>query len=184
MKHRLAITLTLLAILCISSRRHEGLAAAAHHISGLLQTGDIKLLLGSPQVVSTYQERQNFGFQFGYTDGVMGSVADESNYLYFGSAKSATEHCNAQADSPQTQGVYRLTPEAVNPLRIAKARCRALLRPSGTHPGVHPQGIMGPFDRDYLGGGPVMRISDGKRSGILITYHAEFQYGQPRKDKA
>jgi hypothetical protein len=160
------------------------LAGISHAISATAQAADIKLVLGAPQVVSTYEQRQKFGFQFGYTDGVMGSVADQESYLYFGSAKSDSDYCNSQGDTPQTQGVYRLAPDAEDPLRIHKVKCRALLRPSGIHPGVHPHGIMGPFDRDYLGGGPVMRVSDGQHSGILIVYHAEFQYGQPRSGKA
>jgi len=154
--------------------------------------GDIKLSLGNPKIVSTYQQRKRFGFMFGYTDGVMGSVPNGKNFLYFGSAK--TGPCTSQLAglTPLTQGVYKLVPAPGNPLRIAQAECRALLKPSGQNPGVNitpcttpvTGPFAGPYDRDYLGGGPVMRISDGQQEGILIIYHSEFQYGEPREGKA
>lgn len=177
------IAFTLLTAPWSSAGQHDGMAAY-QRTSGPAQAGSIKLSLGSSQVVSTYQERKRFGFQFGYADGVMGGVTDDDNYLYFGSAKSAFASCNLAGSSPLTQGVYKLVPDGGNPLRIAKVKCRALLRPSGRNPGSHPQGLIGPYDRDYLGGGPVMRISDGQHCGILIVYHAEFQYGKPRPGKA
>lgn len=155
-----------------------------------LQAGDIKLTLGNPKTVSTYQQRKHFGFMFGYTDGVMGSVPNGKNFLYFGSAK--TGPCTSQLAglTPLTQGAYKLVPAQGNPLRIASAECRALLKPSGQNPGenlVHcttPITFSGPYDRDYLGGGPVMRISDGRQKGILMIYHAEYQYGEQREGKA
>src|SRR5215467_10257153 len=154
--------------------------------------GDIKLTLGNPKTVSTYQQRKRFGFMFGYTDGVMGSVPNGKNFLYFGSAK--TGPCTSQLAglTPLTQGVYKLVPAPGNPLSIAQAECRALLKPSGQNPGENitpcttpvTGPFAGPYDRDYLGGGPVMRIRDGQQEGILIIYHSEFQYGEPRHGKA
>lgn len=165
---------------------------AASVISHSPQARDIKLTLGNPKTVSTYQQRKRFGFLFGYTDGVMGSVINGKNFLYFGSAK--TGPCTSQLAglTPLTQGVYKLVPEPGNPLSIVQAECRALLKPSGQNPGINitpcttpiTGPFAGPYDRDYLGGGPVMRISDGQQEGILIIYHSEFQYGEPRKGKA
>src|SRR6267142_2070291 len=140
----------LIAIALVAGFRNKTLMAAVSPAPG------IQLSLGAPQVVSTYKQLQQFGFEFGYADGVMGAVADDDNYLYFGSAKSAFFSCSLGGSTPRTQGVYKLVPQAGNPLHIASARCRALLQPSGPHAGVNPQGSVGPYDRDYLGGGPVI----------------------------
>jgi hypothetical protein len=148
------------------------------------------LSLGACQVVSTCEQRYQFGFQFGYVDGVMGAVAREggatgaqSSYLYFGSAKSAggSDHCPG---TPNTQGAYALVPAVERPAHISTAKCSALLTPVNRHGNRNPQGIIGPYDRDYLGGGPSIRIKDGDRDLILLIYHAEFQFGPPRKGLA
>ncbi len=179
------IALALLAIALLSSWRRSALASAVHskpapaHVPEL--PAEPRLSIGAAHTVSTYAERQRLGFQFGYVDGVMGSVPDEDNYLYFGSAKSADLSCQMVGNTPQTQGVYTLVPAPGNPLQIASARCTALLRPSAHKPGVITPSPIGPYDRDYLGGGPVMRISDGRLQGILIIYHAEFQFAKPQR---
>lgn len=164
-------------------------------LSNSPHAGDIKINVGYPNRVSTYEQRKQFGFVFGYTDGVMGSVVNGNNFLYFGSAQTGhTGPCASQVAgvTPDTQGVYKLVPASGNPLTIARADCRALLKTSGQTPGkgltpcpTPVTGLfVGPYDRDYLGGGPVMRVSDGEHEGILIIYHAEYQYGQAPKGKA
>ncbi len=137
--------------------------------------------LSACRVVSTYQERCNFGFQFGYVDGVMGAVKEPNGYLYFGSAKSNSTTCRG---TPNTQGVYRLVPDANDPTHINSAVCSALLFPLNKQGNLTPRGVTGPYDSDYLGGGPAMEITDGPNKFILLTYHAEFQYGQPRSNLA
>ena len=136
--------------------------------------------LGACQVVSTCEQRYQLGFQFGYVDGVMGAV----DGLYFGSAKSAAGNAGACQGTPDTQGVYRLTPSADHPAHISAADCHALLSPVNSHGNQNPQGFTGPYDRDYLGGGPSIKIKDGQTEIILLIYHAEFQYGSPRKGLA
>ena len=144
------------------------------------------LSLGACQVVSTCEQRYQFGFQFGYVDGVMGAVAldgstatAQSGYLYLGSAKSASRPGPCKG-TPNTQGVYTLVPPVDRPAHISSADCNALLSPVNSHGNRNPQGVTGPYDRDYLGGGPAMKIKDGDTNLILLIYHAEFQYGSPR----
>lgn len=144
-------------------------------------SADSHFSLSACRVVSCYQERYNLGFQFGYVDGVMGAVKEWRGYLYFGSAKSNSTTCKG---TPNTQGVYRLVPDANEPTKIRTADCNALLMPLNQHGNLTPRGITGPYDSDYLGGGPAMEISDGSNRMILLTYHAEFQYGKPRADKS
>src|SRR5215467_1733939 len=111
-----------------------------------------QLVLGGQQVVSTYQERYRSGFEFGYVDGVMGGVKGPNGYQFFGSAKSGLFNCSLGGNTPRTQGVYPLKASADDPVQTFSARCHALLMPSG---------LAGAYDRDYLGGGPAMRITDG-----------------------
>lgn len=139
------------------------------------------LSLGACQIVSTCEQRYQFGFQFGYVDGVMGAVARDGStataqkgFLYFGSAKSASS--NICKGTPNTQGVYTLVPPVDGPTHIGSADCNALLSPVNLHGNRKPQGITGPYDRDYLGGGPAIKIKDGYTDLILLIYHAEFQY--------
>jgi hypothetical protein len=137
------------------------------------------LVLGEAQVVSTSAQRLSQGFEFGYVDGVMGGVKDAAGrYQYFGSAKSDPSTCTLS--NAAIQGVYPLSSSADDPVHTFSAKCTALLQPSGKNPGVLPAKgpivITGPYDRDYLGGGPALTISDGTHTGILITYHSEFQY--------
>jgi hypothetical protein len=148
------------------------------------------LSLGACQVVSTCEQRYQFGFQFGYVDGVMGAIAREdatagtqNGSLYFGSAKSASgsDQCPG---TPNTQGVYALVPAVERPTHISSADCSALITPVNRHGNRNPQGIAGPYDRDYLGGGPSIEIKDGDHDLILLIYHAEFQFGPTRKGLA
>src|ERR1700754_660328 len=138
--------------------------------------------LGKAHLVATYAKRSSQGFEFGYVDGVMGGVKGPNGYQFYGSAKSAFFSCSLGGNTPRTQGVYALSASAADPVHTFSAKCRALLQPSGKNPGMLPAKgpivITGPYDRDYLGGGPAMRISDSTHSGILLIYHSEFQYNR------
>jgi hypothetical protein len=130
-----------------------------------------ELSAGNPINVATYAQRTDLGFRFGFVDGVMGGVRDNDSYVFFGSAQT-----NAQCKgTPNTQGVYRLVPDPSDPTRDFSSNCKALLEDS---PGTPNGSYDGPFDRDYVGGGPALRIdsTDGSR-GILLVYHAEFHWG-------
>jgi hypothetical protein len=132
--------------------------------------------------VANYSTRTSQGFKFGYADGVLGAVRSGSQYLLFGSAMSNATTCtsgtNKLAATPQTQGIYTLLSSGSDPTQIGTARCAALLSPETT---ASDGTDNGPFDRDYLGGGPVMRITsaDGTRTGILTIFHSEYQWGPP-----
>jgi len=143
--------------------------------------GGFNFTVGACSVASTYQERCTLGFQFGYVDGVMGAAHTPDGLLYFGSAKSGSSAtCSGPGSSPDTQGMYRLYPDANNPSHVIAAACDALLYPLNKHGNLTPRGVTGPYDSDYLGGGPTMEIADGDKKLILLTYHSEFQYGEAR----
>ncbi len=126
-------------------------------------------------VFADYTTRNNLGFQFGFADGVLGAVSGPNHTVMFGSAFSApAAKCSG---TPSTQGIYRIYAEPDDPATLDNARCVALLSPEG---GNLDGGTTGPFDRNYLGGGPALRVtnpSDSSKTGILVVYHAEFQWG-------
>ncbi len=128
--------------------------------------------LGPAIVVATAEQRRDQGFQYGYSDGTLGAVRSDLQVVFFASGRS-----NARCDgTPDTQGVYRLFSDASNRSTIT-APCTAVLR---RQEGSAPDGsALGAFDRDYLGGGPALRVTseDGRQTGILLVYHAEFHWG-------
>jgi hypothetical protein len=129
--------------------------------------------IGPGTVVLPLGARQQIGFQFGPVDGVMGGVKKSpGHYRFFGAAQSL--NTAACPGTPGVQGVYAFTSDlSVSPPTFT-SDCVALLHPSG--PPVKT-GIDGAFDRNYVGGGPTMRVRhpDG-RPGILLVYHAEVQW--------
>jgi hypothetical protein len=138
------------------------------------------LTVGGSTDVASATTRSAQGFKYGYSDGVMGAVMSGTQYLMFGSANSNGTSCTTGtsklAPTPSTQGIYTFLSSGSDPTQIGAARCAALLSPEG---GVFDGGTDGPFDRNYLGGGPVMRVTsaDGTRAGILTVFHSEFQWG-------
>jgi hypothetical protein len=143
------------------------------------------LSVGAATDVAPFAVRQSQGFKFGYADGVLGAVKGVYNgtsyYFMFGSGFSGTgTTCNTGtpklAATPATQGVYTILGDGTDPTKISTAWCAALLSPEG---GGFDGGTNGPYDRNYLGGGPVMRITsaDGTKTGILTVVHTEFQWG-------
>jgi hypothetical protein len=117
--------------------------------------------------------RTQLGFQFGPVDGVMGGVKNSPNqYRFFGSGESLKT--SACPGTPGVQGVYAFTANLTTSPPGFTTNCAALLAPSGP---LVETGIVGAFDRNYVGGGPTMRVThpDG-RPGVLLVYHAEVQW--------
>jgi hypothetical protein len=103
----------------------------------------------------------------------MGGVKESpSQYRFFGSGESLnTQACPG---TPGVQGVYAFTANLSTSPPGFTTGCAALLHPSG--PPVET-GIVGSFDRNYVGSGPTMRVThpDGQR-GVLLVYYAEVQW--------
>jgi hypothetical protein len=117
--------------------------------------------------------RTQLGFQFGPVDGVMGGVKESPNhYRFFGSGESL--NTVACPGTPGVQGVYAFAADLSASPPSFTTNCAALLQPSGP---LVETGIVGSFDRNYVGGGPTMRVThpDGRR-GVLLVYHAEIQW--------
>ena len=75
-------------------------------------------------------------------------------------------------DSPTMQGTYRMGGTLSN--FTPSYGCSALIRrASAGNP--DPNGWT--FDRDYAGGGPVLTLTSGSKTGILHVYHGEYHSG-------
>jgi len=149
-------------------------AAAALGIAGSAEAAaGTNITIEPAVVVLPLGARTQLGFQFGPVDGVMGGVKEgPSQYRFFGSGESLnTKTCLGTLG---VQGVYAFTADpSASPPGLTTS-CTALLQPSGP---LVETGIAGSFDRNYLGGGPAMRVThpDGRR-GVLLVYHAEVQW--------
>jgi hypothetical protein len=114
----------------------------------------------------TPSQRSAFGFAFGPPDGTVGALpTSNGNYMFFMSANSAAT-C---AGSPSTEGTYRLGGTLTSitaPYGCSVSMSRTMADPNGYT-----------FDRDYSGGGPVLKISSGTNTAILHVYHGEYHAG-------
>src|SRR5262245_48315127 len=134
---------------------------------------DVAIAVSPGVVVLPLGARAQRGFKFGPVDGVMGGVKDGPNqYRFFGSGESL--NTSACAGTPGVQGVFVFTSNLGASPPSFTTDCGARLQPSGP---LVETGIVGAYDRNYLGGGPAMRIThpDGRR-GVLLVYHSEGQW--------
>src|SRR5262245_8847834 len=134
---------------------------------------DVAIAVSPGVVVLPLGARSQLGFKFGPVDGVMGGVKDGPNqYRFFGSGQSL--NTSACPGTPGVQGIFVFTSNlGVSPPSFT-TDCSARLQPSGP---LVETGIVGAYDRNYLGGGPAMQIThpDGRR-GVLLVYHSEVQW--------
>lgn len=136
--------------------------------------GSFTLTVSDASVVSTYDERVALGFKFGFVDGVLGALKNANDYSLFASAHSQADAALCPG-TPDTQGAYRLG-TALDSI-TTDFGCQALIQDA--EGGAPDGGVLGAFDRDYVGGGPVMRVKnpDGGTPAVIMTYHAEFHWG-------
>lgn len=149
------------------------------HDSGVDSGQIVTLTFGAETPVSTFAQRKALGFQYGYVDGVLGATfnAADGGYTFFGSGHTQTSTALCPG-TPNTQGAYRFgnSPTSIT----TDFGCEAVLTEPTGGPPLTDGGVIGYFDRDYLGGGPVLRVTsaDGTQHGILMTFHAEFHWGK------
>jgi len=136
-------------------------------------TANVAITVAPGVVVLPLGARTQLGFQFGPVDGVMGGVKESPNqYRFCGSAASL--NTVACPGTRGVQGVYAFTADLSTSPPAFTSDCAALLQPSGP---LIETGIAGSYDRNYVGGGPTMRVThpDGRR-GVSLVYHAEIQW--------
>ena len=128
--------------------------------------GTFTVSLDAEKPLLTTTQRASFGFAFGPPDGTVGALPTSGgNYMFFMSANSAAT-CSG---SPSTEGTYRLggTLSSIT----APYGCSVSMSVKTSDPNGYS------FDRDYSGGGPVLKISSGASTAILHIYHGEYHAG-------
>jgi hypothetical protein len=125
--------------------------------------------LGMETTVLDAATRTADGWAYGPPDGNIGVLPQASGqYMFFMPANSSAT-CTG---TPTMEGTYRLggTPGNFS----APYGCTAVVRrASGGQ--ADPNGWT--FDRDYAGGGPVLTLTSGSKTGVLHLYHGEYQSG-------
>jgi hypothetical protein len=127
--------------------------------------GDIVGSFGQPVTFATHAELASYGFSFGPSDGSIGAIpAAGGTYTFYGSAGS-TAACTA---NPSAHGTFPFN-GTLDRVSGVTGGCRRMFGP-----GDAPAGYV--FDRDYAGGGGVVRFASGGKSGWLMPFHAEYHW--------
>jgi hypothetical protein len=127
----------------------------------------IQIAFGAPVTFATHTQLQGYGYLFGPSDGSFGAIpAGNGSYTFYGPA-GTTAAC---AGSPNTKnGEFTFTGTLD---RVTGSSCKRLFTR-----GDGPAGWV--FDRDYAGGGQVVRFASSGKRGWLMTVHSEYQWSNP-----
>ncbi len=125
---------------------------------------DTTVAVGVAQTVATHQDFANLGFAWGPSDGNFGGIArGGGNFTFYGTGGSAT--------LTPAEGAY-----AFNGTRDTIVSANTTTKLFG--PGSGPSGWV--FDRDYAGGGMVVKFDDGAgHAGRLMSFHGEYHWKNP-----
>jgi hypothetical protein len=124
---------------------------------------NIRGVFGSPVTFATHAQLEGYGFAWGPSDGQFGAIpAGGSNYIFYGAAAGSAPSCAVKGEGAFT---FAGTLDNVT----GSNGCKKLFGP-----GDGPAGWV--FDKDYAGGGQVMRFSSGGKSGWLMPFHGEFHW--------
>jgi hypothetical protein len=125
---------------------------------------DFTVSFGLPIIFATHSELLSYGFLWGPSDGTFGAIpATDGSYTFYGTAGSSAS-C---AGTPKADGAFTFS-GTLNHVNGSNG-CRRLFGP-----GDGPAGYV--FDRDYAGGGQVVRFSSGVNSGWLMPFHGEYHW--------
>jgi len=132
-------------------------------------TPTIKGAFGTPTTFATHDAFARLGFSWGPADGQFGAISrGGGDYTFYGAAASATT-CKQRSKSQE--GVFTFT-GTLDQLKGGDG-CTALFGA-----GDAPDGWI--FDKDYAGGGKVIRFADGDKKGWLMPFHAEVHWQNPK----
>ena len=124
--------------------------------------------VGNPVTFATHAELERYGFSWGPSDGQFGAIpTGDGRYRFYGAAGSKSA-CAGTPNANNSAFSFTGTLDRVT----GRNGCRRLFGP-----GDGPAGWV--FDKDYAGGGQVVRFAlDGKR-GWLMSFHAEVWWQNP-----
>lgn len=123
---------------------------------------------GSPIVFATHNELAGYGFSWGPSDGTFGAIpAGGASYTFYGTGGSSRS-CAGTPNVKEGAFTFTGTLDHVT----GSNGCTKLFGP-----GDGPAGWI--FDRDYAGGGQIVRFEVGGSSGWLMPFHAEVWWQNP-----
>jgi hypothetical protein len=124
--------------------------------------------VSNPVTFATHAELERYGFSFGPSDGQFGAIATRgASYRFYGAAGS-TSSC---AGTPNVKGSAFTFIGTLDHVTGSNG-CRRLFGP-----GDGPAGWV--FDKDYAGGGQVVRFALGGKRGWLMPFHGEVWWQNP-----
>ncbi len=163
---RLAYPLWILLLLALVLPSNVWQAADAQ---ATVTAPTISYSLSSPVTFATHTELESYGFSFGPSDGQFGAIpAGGASYTFYGTAGSRSRP--SCAGTPNVKGAFTFTGTLD---RVTGSNgCTRLFGP-----GDGPSGWI--FDRDYAGGGQVVRFESGGKKGWLMPFHGEVWWQNP-----
>jgi hypothetical protein len=121
--------------------------------------------VGSPVTFATHAELERYGFAWGPSDGQFGAILTGGGRYRFYGAAGSTPSC---AGTPNVNGSTFSFTGTLDHVTGSNG-CRSLFGP-----GDGPAGWV--FDKNYAGGGQVVRFALGGKRGWLMPFHAEVQW--------
>jgi hypothetical protein len=124
--------------------------------------------VGNPVTFATHAELDRYGFAWGPSDGQFGAIPiGDGRYRFYGAAGS-TSSCAGSPNVSNSAFTFTGTLDRVS----GGDGCRKLFGPGGG-----PVGWV--FDKDYAGGGQVVRFALGGKRGWLMPVHSEVWWKNP-----
>jgi hypothetical protein len=130
----------------------------------------IHYVTGSPVIFATHSELMGYGFSWGPSDGTFGAIpAAGTSYTFYGTGGSMPSRaCTGTPNVKEGAFMFTGTLDHVT----GSNGCTKLFGP-----GDGPAGWV--FDKDYAGGGQVIRFDGGGKSGWLMPFHGEVWWQNP-----
>ncbi len=133
----------------------------------LTNVPDLHGTFGAPVTFATHAEFDGYGFQWGPSDGDLGAIpVGNGDYIFYGSGGSKSS-CTDAPKTHNAEGVFAFS-GTLDQVTSGNG-CGRLF---GF--GDAPLGWV--FDRDYAGGGQVVRFAANGKRGWLMSFHSEYQW--------
>jgi hypothetical protein len=122
-----------------------------------------------PATFATHEQLASYGFSFGPSDGQFGAIPRAGGTYTFYAAAGSAAACS-RLPGTRVTGTFAFTGTLE---RVTGGDgCRRLFGP-----GDGPRGWV--FDRNYAGGGQVVRFAGNGKRGWLMRFHAEYWWKNP-----